>query len=137
MKLFNKKAQVDDLFDLIFTVVISFFLLFFVNAALLNTVEQSQSASLRDAADANKILSAINNLRVQANMGSTLNPEKINQKIEQSRVLGGKVITTCFDYYTQEDCNNDVIGITADSADYCQWNEEQKVCQYIPEVLIS
>ena len=30
MKLFNKRGQVDDLFDLLFTVVISFFLLFFV-----------------------------------------------------------------------------------------------------------
>ena len=129
--------MLDDLFDLIFTVVISFFLLFFVNAALLNTVEQSQTASLRDAADANKILSAITNLRVQANMGSTLNPAEINQKIEQSEVLGGKVITDCYDYYAREDCDNDVIGLYAQSPDYCQWSDSQKICQYIPEVIIS
>ena len=134
---FNKRGMLDDLFDLVFTGVISFFLLFFVNNALLHTIEQSESASLHEAADTNKILSAIANLRTQANMDNSLVSSEINQKIDQSKVLGGKVITNCNDYYTKEDCDNDVVGITSTSADYCQWSDTQKTCQYVPEVVVT
>lgn len=137
MKSFHKRGMLDDLFDLIFTVVISFFLLFFVNAALLNSVQQGQEASLREVAEANKIFSALANLRTQANTGPALDPAQIETKITQSQVLGGRVITDCYDYYASEDCNHDAVGLYAQSPDYCRWNEAQKVCQYVPEVVAS
>lgn len=131
----NKRGMLDDLFDLLFTVIISFFLLFFVNAALLSTVEQSQSVSLKEAATMNQALSAITNLRVQVHQGAAINPSEIESKIASSKVLGGRVITGCEDYYASEDCNNDVVGLYTKSADSCQWSDAQKSCQFIPEVM--
>lgn len=113
----GKKGMLDDLFDLIFTVVISFFLLFFVNAALLHSVQQGQQASLQDSTEMNKALSALANKRIQINLGLP--------------------ITGCGEYYTKEDCENDAVGLYAQSPDYCRWNEAQKVCQYVPEVVVS
>lgn len=129
--------MLDDLFDLVVLVAVSFLLLFFVNGALLNSVEQGQEASLQEVADTNQVLSAVNNLRTQANTGQVLDPAGIESKITQSQVLGGRVITDCYDYYTPEDCDNDAVGLYAQSPDYCRWNEMPKICQYVPEVVVS
>ncbi len=131
----NKRGMLDDLFDLSFMVVIFLFALIFVNGALSYNIQKSQTISLQQAADTNRMLSAITNLRTQIYQGNTIDPQDLDLRIAQSKVLGGKVISGCWDYYTAQDCNDDVVGLYAESGDYCSWSESRKQCDYHAQVM--
>lgn len=129
MRKFNKKGMMDDLFDFLFTVMILFFLFFFINGALNSSIKENQAKSLDSIAEIKRIDSALNNLRGQM-QEVDLDPDLIDEKIAQSKVLGGKTITDCPDYWTKEDCNQDVVGIKQRDTDfYCGWSEALQRCQ--------
>ena len=47
----NKKAMMDDLFDLLFTVMVAFFALLFIHAALVKGVDDRNKKSLGEMSD--------------------------------------------------------------------------------------
>ncbi len=125
----NRKAMMDDFFDLIFTVMVSFFLLFFLNFTFQNSVENSNKQSLENVADFNRLDSAVNNLRVQLHQGNSLAGKNIPSLIQESKILGGKVITSCADYFTKPDCEKDIVAIYEDDdTNKCIWKESSKNC---------
>ncbi|MBS3169313.1 hypothetical protein J4210_02410 [Candidatus Woesearchaeota archaeon] len=46
MKIISKKAMMDDLFDVLFTVMVAFFALLFINAALVKSIDDRNERSL-------------------------------------------------------------------------------------------
>ncbi|GEM_PF-6782238 len=125
----NRKAMMDDFFDLIFTVMVSFFLLFFLNFTFQNSIENSNKQALENVADFNRLDSAANNLRVQLHERASLAGKNISSLIEESKILGGKVITSCADYFTKLDCEKDIVAIYEDDdTNKCIWKESSKNC---------
>lgn len=125
----NKKAMMDDFFDLIFTVMVSFFLLFFLNFTFQGSVETSNKQSLEHLADFKRLDSAINNIRVQLHDGESLEGKDLPHLIQNSKILGGKVITNCRDYFTKEDCTTDQVSIHTENNLVCSWNNNLKKCE--------
>jgi len=129
--LIHKKAMMDDFFDLIFTVMVCFFLLFFINFTLQSSTNNSNKQSLEHLADYKRLDSAITNLRVQLSQHHNLNHKNIPTLIENSKIIGGKVITNCRDYFAKEDCAKDIVNIHSSYSDnlYCEWNDNLKTCE--------
>ncbi len=125
----NRKAMMDDFFDLIFTVMISFFLLFFLNFTFQRSVDNSNQQSIENVADFKRMESALNNLRVQIHEGQNLEEKDITTLIKNSKILAGKTITSCFDYETQIECEKDSASTSQNQPDYeCIWYQESKSC---------
>lgn len=125
----NRRAMMDDFFDLIFTVMVSFFLLFFLNFTFQGSVETSNKHAIENIADFNRLDSAVNNLRIQLHEGESIAGKNLTQLIQNSKILGGKVITTCEDYSTKIDCEKDIVAIHEDDDNNkCIWKESSKNC---------
>ena len=123
MKAFNKKAMMDDVFDFFFTIIAAIFLYFFISAALMGGIKNSNEKSLTDISDFKRIDSGINNLRVQNQEGiRNLELLSLDKVVKESKVLGGKIITTCRDYLNQQDCTTDVVRVNM-GREYCSWDE--------------
>ncbi len=128
MKPFTKKAIVDDLVDLLVTVIIGFFLFFFLNGTLTIGIQQSKAQTLSALTEFKRQDAAINNLKVQVREGTLTNPLVIGSLIDQSKSLGGKTITGCADYETSADCQRDTVGIYTGTTNYCVWDESDQEC---------
>lgn len=116
----NRKGMLDDLFDLLFTVIVGFFLFFFLNGVLNAGINQSHERSLLELDSFRLKESAINNLWVQVQEGVLNDPASINQQVAASRVLEGRTITGCSDYWREHDCIVDTLDITDGS---CTWQD--------------
>lgn len=133
MKIFNKKGMMDDLFDLFFTVFAAVFLLIFISAALTGGIKDNAKRSIGEIETFKKAEAAINNLRVHMQQGYNLEGANLDEKITQSRELGGKIITTCSDYLEQSNCDNDVVRLipTHSQDQYeCWWDLEKNRCLF-------
>ena len=128
MILFTKKALLDDLVDLLVTVIIGFFLFFFLNGTLTIGVQQSNAQTLSALTEFKRQDAAINNLNLRMQEGTLTDPLIIEALIDRSKSLGGKTITGCADYETAEDCQRDTIGIYVGTTNYCVWDETDKEC---------
>jgi hypothetical protein len=86
---------------------------------------------LEHLADYKRLDSAITNLRVQLSQHHNLNHKNIPTLIENSKIIGGKVITNCRDYFAKEDCAKDIVNIHSSYSDnlYCEWNDNLKTCE--------
>lgn len=127
----GKKAEaIADPMDFLFTFILAFFLFFFISGAFSYTIDASRTKTLNNIADFNRLDAAVRNLQITVQEGSSLTIEEIDQRVRQSKILGGKTITTCADYYTPEDCAKDTIGLYQQSGDYCSWNEEKHYCVF-------
>jgi len=125
----NRKAMMDDFFDLIFTVMVSFFLLFFLNFTFQGSVDNSNKQSIENVADFKRMDSALNNLRVQIHEGQNIEEKDITPLIKNSKILGEKTITSCSDYETQIECEKDSADTSQDQPDYeCIWDQQSKSC---------
>lgn len=133
---FNKRGMMDDLFDFLFTIVMAVFFFTFLNYQLNAGIELSNANSLDKAADFQRQESAVNNLRRQIQHGEPVEPDKVGELIAQSKVLGGRTITNCRDYWNKEDCNQDVVGLHKNSPDKCLWEEESRQCIYFVPVAV-
>lgn len=114
----NRKGMLDDLFDLLFTVIVGFFLFFFLNGVLNAGINQSHDRSLRELDSFRLKDSALNNLKVQVQEGVLNDPASINQQVAASRVLEGRTITSCADYWREHDCDVDSLSIAGGD---CTW----------------
>ncbi len=128
----GKKGVIKDLIDFMFTFIVGFFLFFFISGAFSYTIEASRTKTLDNLADFHRLDAALRNLQIAAQEGQPLSVEEIDQRVRQSKILGGKTITTCADYYTPEDCAKDTIGLYQNSGDSCQWDTEKHDCQFNP-----
>ena len=113
----NKKGMMDDLFDFVFTVTALFFLLFFVALFFSGNINNSHKTSTTNIADFKITDTALNNLQKQAYVGE-VDTSKIDSYIKGSNVWNGKVITSCYDYITMPDCEQDPMG---KGGGFCTW----------------
>ncbi len=121
----HKKGMLDDLFDLMFTVLVGFFLFFFLNGVLNAGIDRSHDQSLLHLDSFRVKDSAINNLNVQVQEGVFTDPRQIEHRIALSSVLEGRVITSCSDYWREHDCVVDTMKVTDGS---CVWRDG--VCRF-------
>ncbi len=126
---FGKKAMMDDFFDFLFTVIAAVFLFYFLTFTLNQGVKESDNQALDELSTFRRLDSGVNNLRLQLYEGQSLTPKEIGVKIEKSKILGGKVITGCADYFTKADCEKDSVAIHEDDDNNkCIWKESSKNC---------
>jgi hypothetical protein len=120
----NKKGMMDDLFDFIFTITSLFFLLFFVALFFSGNISNSHETSTSNIADFKITDTAINNLQRQAYIGE-VDSSKIDSYILGSNAWNGKIITSCYDYIIEPDCEQDPmgkgIGLCTWTGDYCYY----------------
>ncbi len=117
----GKKAMMDDMFDFLFTVFLAFFIFLIVGVMITGATQKSEDLTFAGIKEFKRVDSAINNLRVGVQKGVDLDPEKIGERIAQSKVLNGKIITECYDYTGDTDCTSDPIGV----GDVCKWFETE------------
>jgi hypothetical protein len=123
MKRFNKRGMMDDLFDFLFTVTAAFFLLMFLGAILNGGVSESNDQAITKVVEFRQMESAVNNLRIQIyQQDNFFTIEEIDNQIVNSKVLAGRVITSCYDYITEVECNSDVMAIY-EQPGICSWSE--------------
>lgn len=114
--------MLDDLFDLLFTVIVGFFLFFFLNGVLNAGINQSHDRSLRQLDEFRLKESAFNNLNVQVQEGTLTDPQQIDRLLLTSQILEGRTITSCVDYWREHDCVVDVLQVTDGS---CAWQDNK------------
>ncbi len=127
MNKLNKRGMMDDLFDFLFTVLVSFFVFFFLNGLLDQGIKVSHSQTRTELAQFHAQESALTHLSIQAQQGGDVTAEKLPEKIEKSSIVGGKQITVCDDYETKVDCENDVLQAGIDGK--CGWKKTRCVFQ--------
>lgn len=131
----NKRGMMDDLFDFLFTVLISFFVLFFINGVLDRGIQASHSATRTEIAQFREQASALTHLAIQAQQPGGLGEikaEQLDQKLEESRVIAGKTITICEDYETKVDCENDPLKVRqfkVGISEKCRWKNNKCLLQ--------
>lgn len=130
MMVSGKRAVIEDLMDFLFTFILAFFLFFFISGAFSYTIDASRTKTLNNIADFNRLDAAVRNLQIAVQEGQPVAVEEIDQRVRQSKILGGKTITTCADYFTPEDCAKDTIGLYQQSGDYCSWDKEKHYCVF-------
>ncbi len=131
----GKRAVIEDLMDFLFTFIVGFFLFFFVSGAFSYTIEASRAKTFDNVADFHRVDAAVRNLQIAVQEGQPVTAEQIDSLVKKSRVLGGKTITTCADYFAPEDCAHDAIGLYEQSGDSCSWDAEKHSCQFNPVVV--
>lgn len=124
----NKKAQTQHLADLFLTVVLGALVLLVVGFMFNAALSTRESKTLTTTVEFRRMDSAISNLRSKVLAGEDITPGAVDSLIEQSKVLGGKIITTCSDYFTAEDCNLDAVQIGLGSVVSCRWEKKTKSC---------
>ena len=131
---FNKKGMLDYVLDVLVMVIVPLFGLLFLNLVLSQNISGRQQASVENIADFKRLDSAASHLLLQLQSGEAIEPSEIDQLIAQSKVLGGKTITSCQDYWNKEDCRQDIVGLHQDANGRCRWEEEFQHCiYYLPE----
>lgn len=116
--------MMDDLFDFLFTVLIGFFVLFFINGVLDRGIQASHSATRTEIAEFRVQASALTHLAIQAQQPGELeglDAGQLDQKLGEGSMVGGKKITTCEDYETKIDCENDLLNAGIDGR--CKWKK--------------
>ena len=98
----GKKGQSSflNLVDLsigFFIFIVFFFLVIFL---LWTGTSEAESVSLDGVSSFKQTESAINNLRIQMQNGADLTGLKLTEEIASSRLLDGKVINSCYDYFS-------------------------------------
>ncbi|MBT4539423.1 hypothetical protein HOI26_01400 [Candidatus Woesearchaeota archaeon] len=120
----GKKGQSSflNLVDLsigFFIFIVFFFLVIFL---LWTGTSEAESVSLDGVSSFKQTESAINNLRIQMQNGADLTGLNLTEEIASSRLLDGKVINSCYDYFSEEDCVNDVLSLVTDQPLLsCEW----------------
>ncbi len=133
----NKKALLDDVFDLFFTAIVAIFLLIFLGMVLSGGIKESHKQSLENVAEFKRMEAGFNNLRTQMWEGYNLEKVNIPEQVAKSRILGGKTIVTCQDYLEESTCNSDPVKTLAWSNEYrCIWLAEQNTCS-VTHVLVA
>ena len=121
----NRRGILDDVFDYIFIVFIGLFMIFFLGNYLNGPLEHGTEISLHNIAQVHHTESAISNLRINVYVGFRLDSDHISEMIQNSRVLAGRVITSCTDYNSRVDCTSDTTGISLTG---CVWDSSVSSC---------
>ena len=122
----NKKGQfATDMWDgmliLIFSVV--FFVIVGLSLAWNNEVSNKQP--IKNIEQFHLKDSALNNLFVES-QENNLEGKDIDVLVKSSKILGGKVISSCGDYSFQEDCKGDAVNLYPAQGDCCQWGDDNR-----------
>ena len=95
--------------------------MFFLSFAFTSGFSQSKEVSLNKFAEYKKNDAAVNNLRVNLD-GIIINDiNDINEKIDNSNLVDGRVITICSDYIKKESCNAEVAKVVKEVTLGCFW----------------
>ncbi len=123
----NKKAMMDDFFDFLFTIFISFFSLIFIGLVLNSSVDNANSFSMGQIIDAGTTGATISKLRYQQYAGYGLDKEDFEKEVANIKVIDIKKDYGCEDYDTEDYCNSDPAYL-ADSEHKCWWSDQEKKC---------
>lgn len=134
MKNWNKKGMLDDVLDMLALIIVPMFGLLFLNLIFNQNIIDSHEAAIADINEFKRIDSATSNLLVQIQSGETVDPNEIDKLVEESKVLGGRTITNCRDYWNQDDCTKDTMDLHPNSVEECFWQEEKEQCIYFRKV---
>ena len=119
----------DDLFDFLFTVIAAIFVVMFISAALLGSVDKSNKQSLAGVAEFKLGESALNNVFVQVGEGYNFENYDLSEVLSESEIVGGITITTCLDYKEKTSCESDPAEIMWYVFNAkCGWDEMEKKC---------
>lgn len=133
-KLIGRKGQavgvnMVDLVLLLFSGIIAYFV---ISLILFGNEGVAEKASLDKVGQFKRVDSAIRNIYVQLYGGEEVRAEDVDEKIANSKVLGGRTITDCLDYFDKEDCNSDILGISKNQPEYyCQWDDSANKCNFV------
>tara|TARA_Y100000310_G_C20575830_1_gene760356 strand:- start:619 stop:1038 length:420 start_codon:yes stop_codon:yes gene_type:complete len=127
----NKKAQhAPDMVDFILTVFFSFFLLMFIGMILNGGIDKFNDQTEKNVDDFKRLNLAIHNLRMQSAADIEINIADIETQIEKSKIVDGKIVTSCNDYTNENQCNKDVVELYHKNKNRnCQWVETENLCQ--------
>jgi|SRR3989344_5181999 len=121
----NKKGQIGDAMDILYIMIVSMFILFFLIVIFSRSASTDEKV-LEKLGEFKQTESALNNLRT-AVYSDNYNLENIdlNNKISSSKLLAGYIITNCGDYVKEIDCSTDPVKIAGGK---CQWFEDRNRC---------
>lgn len=133
----NKKALLDDVFDLFFTIIVGIFMLLFLGMVLGGGVKESHKQSLEEVTEFKRLEAGLNNLKIQ--MGEGYNLEKINipEQVAKGRILGGKTIAVCQDYLEESTCNSDPVGVMGSEEWRCWWEDNQCTVTHVVVAVVA
>ena len=116
----RKKGQITlGGFEIGLTLVMLFGLFFALSLYMFFSSSSAKENSVDLSLEIARISSAQDNLRI--NIFTTGNFEfDVDDYIKNSRVLEGKVISTCFDYLREDYCIGDVVGVARPQTQ-CKW----------------
>ncbi len=129
----NKKGQTASInfFDvfllLLFSVI--FFVLFHFSLVLLENNHEVKAAE--NTGDFSKIFSAITSLRSQLYTGKLSVDTNLQQRIQESELIEGVVITSCFDYPRKDLCEADPLNVGIKQIAKCKW--DRNICDEISQ----
>jgi hypothetical protein len=133
-KLRGRKGQIMSVTDLFLTflfailLVVGIYLLFSLN------ILGGSNTAIKEMGDVRVSTAAINNIYVDLESGNNYEKVDLNKQIEESKILGGKVVTSCSDYKGEVECVKDTVGVyTSKSDKYCAWKDNK--CNW--EVLVD
>ncbi len=123
---FNKKAQAASINeqDLFLILLLSIVFIFIVGIMLFIVSKGSSKGAIENFESFKQIESALQNLRMQMQAGVNLEGINLEEKIKNSKIAGGKVITSCNDYIDSNDCGTDTVKIAGGR---CVWSAEAGV----------
>ena len=126
MKLFHKKvgkkAMLDDLFDFLFTVMIGFFLFFFLTSIVDKSIGEGKKETIHSLAEFKLGENNLQKLRMMLDEGQTISYGQVDDLIPK-----GLSFRSCSDYQNKDDCVADVLN-NAREEYFCAWNEDLKKC---------
>lgn len=132
-KLIGRKGQavginMIDLVLLFFSGIMAYFV---ISLILFGGFGTAEKASLDKVGQFKRVDSAIRNIYVQLYEGEEVKAEDVDEKIANSKVLGGRTITDCQDYFNKDDCNNDLVEIGKNQPEYyCKWDDSVNRCNF-------
>lgn len=126
----NKKGLVPlDLADLVQMSLLIIVLILVVGLGFFGSLSASDHRALTNIKAFKQSDAALNNLHVRMYWGFMVEPGRIDDFVAKSKSLGGKTITTCNDYLTEIDCDEDTVNILNVVPDaVCVWDKDTAAC---------
>ena len=124
----NKRGILEGVTDYLLLVLGMVFLIFFLGNYLTVPIEHGKELSLNLLAQFHYTESAIQNIRVQEALGLHVDPLSVNSMVQNSKVLSGRVITSCRDYISRVDCTGDAVSISLTG---CIWDSMGNACSLV------
>lgn len=126
-----KKGQIENLTDFFIIAFLLLIIFLVFGFGLFGGLNNNDKIITTNIAEFRQKEAAINNLKIQEQMGVDLEKIDIGQAIAESQIVNNKVITGCPDYANAVDCNSDAAGLYKNEKDKCSWIPNYKICMTV------